>query len=115
MTVELDLEVQQGATYRRSFVWKDSNGDPVDLTGYIARMQIRRRKSAPVIEHSATTENGGITITPLEGRIDLLISATATAAFDFTSGAYDLELVASDNDVTRFLEGAVSVSKEVTR
>jgi hypothetical protein len=115
MAAYFDLKIEQGATFRRVFTWRDSNGALVNLTGYTARMQIRRRKSSTDVEHSATTSNGGIALGGALGTVTVTIPANVTEDFAFNSGVYDLELVASDNVVTRFVEGAVEVSKEVTR
>lgn len=110
-----DILIEQGATFVKNIIWKDSNGDPVDITGYTARMQIRRKKSSTTVEHSATTENDGITLGLTAGTIDILIPATDTAEFEFTKGVYDLELVDPQGKVYRIIEGGVEVSKEVTR
>ncbi len=46
----------------------------------------------------------------------MLISATTTAALTAPfSGVYDLELVSAGGVVTRLLQGAATVSPEVTR
>jgi hypothetical protein len=37
----VNLTVEQGAYWDQPLLWKDSNGDPVDLTGYTADMQVR--------------------------------------------------------------------------
>lgn len=110
-----DILIEQGATFRKTFVWKDSNETPVDITGYTARMQIRRKISSTTAEHSATTENGGITLGQTAGTVDVTITASDTSAFEFTKGTYDLELVDPQGVVTRLVMGGVEVSKEVTR
>jgi hypothetical protein len=47
--------------------------------------------------------------------ITVTISAADTAAYDFTTGVYDLELVSSGGVVTQLLAGNVTVGSEVTR
>ena len=42
MAAVYDITIEQGATFRLSLVWKDSSNVPVNLTGYTARMQVRR-------------------------------------------------------------------------
>ncbi len=111
----LDLYIEQGATYAQPIVWKDSNGDAVDLTGYTARMQVRKTISATAVIIELTTENGRITLGGDNGTITLEITAEDTAALEQFAGVYDLELEASNGFVTRLLEGQVTVSKEVTR
>ena len=38
--------IEQGATTDFELIYKDSNGDPVDLSGHRARMQIRAAQTA---------------------------------------------------------------------
>jgi hypothetical protein len=88
---------------------------PVNLTGFTARMQIRASLEDDDTLASLTTENGGITLGGTAGTVALLLSATDTAALDFTSAVYDLELISSGGVVTRLLSGAVTLVPEVTR
>ncbi len=62
------------------------------------------------------TSGSGITLGGAAGTIAILISATTTAALTAPfSGVYDLELVSAGGVVTRLLQGAATVSPEVTR
>lgn len=110
-----DFYIEQGATFYQPIVWKDENDDPVDLTGYTARMQIRKtvKSTDPLI--SLTTTNGRITLGGAQGTVTLEIAAEDTADFTTFCGVYDLEVEASDGTVTRLLEGQVEISREVTR
>lgn len=87
---------------------------PVDLTGYTARMQIRPKLESSTIIHELTTENSGITIDNTNKTIGLNIAATTTDDFDFVSAVYSLEMV-KPNLVVPFLTGTVGLVKEVTR
>jgi hypothetical protein len=115
MAGEYDLEILQGETYTKQFIWKDSAGTEVNLTGYTARMQVRQSKASDDVLLELTTANGRISLGGAAGTIDLNLSATVTAAITWKRGLYDLELVASNGVVRRLLEGEVTVSKEVTR
>lgn len=108
------LKIDQGSTLRKSFTWK-AGKEPVDLTGFSARMQIRETIESEEVIADLTSENGGIIIGDEPGQFTLYISAEDTAAFSFESAVYDVELVAADGDVTRILAGDVSLSLEVTR
>jgi len=110
-----DIYIEQGATFRQVFTWENSVGTPINLTGYTARMQIRSTIDAAVISATLTDANGGLTLGGAAGTISLYLSDTATTALTITSGVYDLELVAPGGDVTRLVQGGVSVSREVTR
>ena len=110
-----NIKIEQGATFRFDITYKDSTQQPVNLTGCTVRMQIRPIPSSTTILVNATQANGKIAVVPLTGRITVTLSATATAALDFTTARYDLEIAALDGTVTRLLEGAVQLSPEVTR
>lgn len=114
---QLNLVIEQGTTFSPQFTYTDSATPPVaiDLTGYTARMQIRQKRTSTTFLHELTTENGGITLGGALGTIDLLISATDTAAFTFSTGVYDLELINGSGAVQRLLEGSVTLRKEATK
>jgi len=112
---QYDILIEQGATFSRTFVWKDSSEVAVDLTGYTARMQIRKTKSGSTVYITATTENDGITLGGDEGTVLVTIPAADTADLEILRGVYDVELIDSEGVVTRLVEGAVEVSREVTR
>lgn len=93
---------------------------PVDLGGYSARMMIRRKlKDTEVIESLTSTDarlpNTGIVIDNDNKTITIKMSAGLTDDLGFSSAVYDLEMVASNGDVFRILEGSITLSREVTR
>lgn len=85
---------------------------PVDLTGAKARMQIRAGLGGALLLE-LTTENDGLAITG-PGTLIRTLSAAQTAALTWTDGVYDLEVQFPDGTVQRYLQGAVTVSREVT-
>jgi len=104
----------QGATFGRTITWKDANGDPVDLTNYTARMQVRSIVTSDTVAVELTTEDGRITLGGALGTITLTIPATVTDDIEAGTYAYDLELV-TGSTVTRLLMGSFIVRGEVTR
>jgi hypothetical protein len=86
---------------------------PQDLTGYTARMTIRDRVGGTELV-ALTSADSEIIIDAAAFTITIAISAAATAAFTWTKGVYDLELVSSTGRVARILSGTVTLSKEVT-
>ena len=93
---------------------------PVDLTGYTARMTIKDKVGGSIL--AADTTNVGVaplnivalTVNVSAGKITMTISAAATAAIDWTSGVYELEMVGPTGIVDSVMAGSVSVTKEVT-
>ena len=113
---KLKLTIYQGATFRKRLTWRTPSKAPIDLTGCTARMQVREDYESPLPLLEMTTENGGITIDPVEmGVLHLYISDADTAACLWGGGVYDVEVVHPGGDVTRLVQGSVSVSPEVTR
>lgn len=115
------LLIEQGATFRKAFGWKSGTpATPVDLTGCTARMHIRTEIDAATPLMELTTENGRIEISPLAGKVTLIISAADTALPELLplveqAGVFDLEIIHPDLSVTRLVQGKVKLSKEVTR
>jgi tRNA threonylcarbamoyladenosine modification (KEOPS) complex Pcc1 subunit len=107
--------IDQGATFSQTLTWKDPSNVAIDLTGYTARMQIRGKRTSTSVTLSLTTENGGITLGDDAGTIDLLISATDSAAMEVGTYVYDLELISVSGSVSRLLMGNFVVRGEVTR
>lgn len=108
--------IEQGATFSTTLtVYNDlAREDPVDLTGYTARMMVRSDYENPTALIDMTTSNGRIALGGAAGTITLLISATDTAALTKGDYVYDLELV-TGSVVTRIIQGKIKVSREVTR
>ena len=111
-----------GATFTGSVTLNDSNGVPVDLTGYTALMHVRREKTDATPVLTLTTADGTITLGGAAGTITLLVSAAVTAAVevdeDGESWAYDLFLTNTSpnpDTVERKLAGYVFATYAVTR
>lgn len=113
--VNYNLVIYQGATFSQTFVWKDPSNNPINLAGYTARMMVRTHIDATAPFITLTTENGGIALGGSAGTVVLSMTAAQTTAVTESIGVYDLELVATGGAVTRFLQGIVTISREITR
>lgn len=110
----LDFTMPQGSVFRRVLTIKVS-GTALDLTDFTARMQIRSSHAATSTVADLTTANGKIVLGGTAGTVTLLLSATVTAAITAGTYVYDLELVDTDGEPLRWVEGTVTVTPEVTR
>lgn len=88
--------------------------EPVDITGYSARMQIREDTDSAVVIDTITTDNGMIVIDQTDFSIRVQIPASHTQAYTFDTAVYSLELVRNDV-VLPFLVGNLILQREVTR
>ena len=106
-----NITIEQGATFEITLTIKQGDGNPVDLSGYTARSQIREKVSS-------LAAAGAFVVTfpepRTEGKLKMSLAASATALLPARVYAYDLELESAGR-VERLLEGKVVVSAEVTR
>jgi hypothetical protein len=109
-----NIIIDQGAHFERLITVADPDGDPLDLTGWTARMQIRTEIDAETVMVELTTENGRISLGGAAGTITLTLTADITEDMD-DEGVYDLELIDTYDRVYRLLKGKVKVELEVTR
>jgi len=109
--------ILQGATFQRDITWTDNtNNTPIDLTGSIVRLQARKRLTSDTTVLDLSTATSGITITDaLNGQFQILLTAAETAALDFATAVYDLEVEFPSGEIRRVLEGTLELKKEVTR
>lgn len=120
-----NITLEQGTTfYRLIDVMEPTVLDPdvyeaFNLTGYTARMQIRRTidSDTPMVSLTSPTVNGnGITVMDgANNAISINITDATTSLVD-SSGLYDLEIIkTSTGQVSRLLQGTVTLSREVTK
>ena len=119
--------IEQGSTVNFEIQYKDSNSNPINLTGYSGKMMIRSNyadqnpTTYAILSSSLAADGTGLNFsgsngsTPLtSGSIGIYISAVSSSNFTFNTARYDLEIT-SGSVVTRILEGQVNLSQEVTR
>ena len=110
-----NFTIDQGSQYTTQIIWADSSGNPIDLTGYTASMQLREQAASPnPAALTLTSSNGGITIVPVAGEMDILMTSAQTGALDARFYVYDLEIALS-GVVTRIIQGQITVSAQVTQ
>ena len=125
-----NLTIEQGSTFGRLIAIEqpDLVTDPTgqtfenfDLSGFTARMDVRRTIDTATPMITLTTENGRIAINPSiagnatrNNEISLSITAADTATIT-TSGVYDLEIISAGGTVSKVIRGDVTLIPEVTR
>lgn len=113
--------IEQGSTTDFSIIYKDSNGNPVDLSGYGSKMQIRQTyTSSPLLTLSSSLNGDGTGLNmtnAVSGSIGIYIASCTSSMLTFDEAIYDLDIISGSGDcpiVVRILEGRVKLSKEVT-
>lgn len=113
--------IEQGSTTNFSIVYKDSNGNAIDLQNYNAKMQIRPYVGSPdvivTLSSSLNADGTGLNMTnAVSGTIGIYIASCTSSQFTFNEAVYDLDIISGSDCpiVNRILEGKVKLSKEVT-
>lgn len=107
------LCIFQGTTYEQTVEWiDDETKEPIPLTGYTARLQIRDAPGAtdPLV---SLTESSGIVIDGPAGLLTFTISDTLTAALPVETGLVYQLWIEKDGKITNFMYGPVSVVPRV--
>lgn len=110
-----NIIADQGATFSRAVIKKDSRKRVIPLTDYTARMQVRVSVDSSSAILNMTTENGYITIDEPKGSVFFGVSADEMSGIPAGKYVYDLELVSPIGVVERLIMGSFTVRAEVTR
>lgn len=89
--------------------------EPVPLIGYTAQLQIRKNISSADIITELTSADGDIVFDNVDKTIQVKIAKEITRDFDFTTAVYSFELTDQDDNTVTFLQGNITLIKEVTR
>tara|TARA_R100001163_G_C5068182_1_gene208096 strand:- start:1271 stop:1678 length:408 start_codon:yes stop_codon:yes gene_type:complete len=135
MSAQHDIKANQGSSLLVHFQYLDEDGNPIDISGWNAEMQVRRSvgsdsKLLHLTPNGVTSGGtgatfgftGGIRLSSnmggtgsLDGGILVIAGATATGFIPEGIHQYDLELKDPSGSVTRLVEGRFDCSGEVTR
>lgn len=133
-----NLYIEQGATFSLGFTWhregpvnsegEPTPGDPYDLTGCTARMQVRKKQGdVPLVTATSLEEGDGagrIHLGGVTGRIEVTLTDEDTDLLTSRAALYDLEVewpleLSGPNAirprVDRLLQGAVTVDPNITQ
>ena len=109
MAQKVNITIDQGSTFTTTYTIYGGDGAPLDLSVYTGAAQMRKAYSSSNSTAFTVTANSiGI----------IAMSMTANTTGTLTAGryVYDIELTATANgNVTRMIEGIVTVTPQVTK
>tara|TARA_R110000868_G_scaffold73093_4_gene212367 strand:- start:2344 stop:2694 length:351 start_codon:yes stop_codon:yes gene_type:complete len=116
MGVSYNTIIDQGADWYFTVIYDNPDGQPIDITGSTAALQLRSLPSSPIYVLSLATDGDGITIDGGAGTVNIHATAEQTGAIDEGTYFYDLEITApATTVVTRLVQGQIVVSAQVTK
>jgi hypothetical protein len=108
MATKVNLVVDQGTTFSTSITFNDENGNTINFSTYSGSAQMRKHytSSNSTVFTVSLTSNGVVTL-----------GLTANQTGNLVAGryVYDLEVTDSSNQISRLIEGIVTVTPNVTR
>ena len=111
MSKPLNLFVDCGSDYEKTIPLKQSNGNPIDLTGYTFLSQLRRHYTDTVAYNFTVTASGSPTL----GVIKMAMAASVSETIPAGRYVYDvLAINGTTGAQVRLLEGVVDVTPRVT-
>lgn len=115
-----DFVIEQGSSFKLSFVYKDSIGNPIDITGWCARLTWKTSTNSIQVFVNTNTNLSSYNfyLDGPAGKGTLLFPANTTNNFSFANARYDLELQSPEDlyagggkYTVRILMGNVTISK----
>lgn len=108
-----DIVIDQGARWSLALTWQDSEGTPINLTGYTIAGQVRTTFAD--LDGELLADMVPTVISAADGQLELSIPTAVTVDMPAGSWRWDLEVGPTGGEVSRLLMGRALVRAEVTR
>lgn len=130
MAQTVNLNMNQGETWRWPFVWASQDPAsteavplppiPFDFTGCTAALQVRERYGSPVLAELSlgsgiSLNAGGEIVLEFTDVVTDALGATADPSKPRSKAKYDLEITFPSGDVRRVIQGAIILGSNITR
>lgn len=110
-----DFTVPQGVTYQIKMRWTDGSGTPINLSGATVRAQLRLSYDTALEAIDCTIANGKAFLLSDGWYFGFNLLPADTLSIDATTYVYDLVVTTAGGDVTRAMQGKISLTPSVTR
>lgn len=104
-----DNAIEQGSDFSFSLIYKDSDGNPINLTSTTITAQIKNAWDEATLASFTVTKNSPAT----DGFIGLFLPAATSAAIPPERYKYDIRIVAGAN-VDHILRGVCDIVESIT-
>lgn len=108
--IRYNIVIEQGSDYELSWQVVDVDGEPQDVDGWSADMQVRSSADATEVLVDLA---GRLTLG--ESSVSLSLPGNVSSDFTWRHGLYDLELTEPSGAVHRVSQGRFVVNPEITR
>jgi hypothetical protein len=105
-----NLFVDAGTTYSNIITVAATTGQPLDLTNYTVKSQMRKSYSSSTAYNFTTS-----VYDPTAGKVRLQLDPTQSEAIPPGRWLYDVEITSPTGAKTRVVEGIVTVTPQITQ
>lgn len=110
MATVTNLYVDQGAFFRTYVTVANTNGTPLDLTGFTAASQMRKSYQSTTAYNFTTSISN-----PTQGRVRVELLSEQSRVIPAGKYLYDIEVTSPTGERTRVVEGIVLINPEITK
>jgi hypothetical protein len=114
MSAQKNFEIDQNTTFSFVVEYKDSNDNPIALTGATAKMQVRDTKGGSKLAFTLSSPGSGIVIDQAAGKLTVTMTASQTNSLFYPKSSYDIMVTDSNTNRMKLLEGYITLSRSVT-
>lgn len=108
-SVQDNFTVDAGGTLVRQFIYKDAEGETIDISGYSARAQVRKSTYKELVIDSVPV------IDPVTFVITMTWTAAQTSLLVDSNYVYGLEIYNEAGDVAVLTHGVLTVNQEIVK
>lgn len=112
---DLDATIFQGCDIEFALQETDDDDEPVDVSGYDAKMTLRRQANDNEIVAEFTVGNGRVSIGSTDGLIQFVMTAVDSAALPAGKGVYEIRFTNADGKTWQPQGGKYTITREITR
>ena len=109
MALKANLLIDQGSSYSTTLMLTTETDEAMDLSGYTGAAQVRKHYT------SSNSSAFSVDLNTTTGTVTISMSANTTANLVAGRYVYDVEITSGSGNVTRVVEGIVTVTPNVTR
>jgi len=109
MAIKANIVIDQGTDFSATIDVTDSNDDPFDLTNFTPAAQMRKSYASETAYDFTVVDNGP------QGQINLSMPSELTNTIAPGRYLYDVEITSNAGNVSRVVEGIVTVTPGITR
>lgn len=111
---KLTLTLRRNATFDPVFIWKDEDGDPIDMTGCTVEMTVKDSSNSRASKLHLHSNDGSLTLEGSSGRISANVPPAQLSRLKIGKMVFDLRVAFPSGYFAVIAEGDVDVLSGVT-